>query len=102
MDSKIQRVNNAFDQLIRVETAVRDMMKQYFGNRLSDTSENRPLLVDISIMPVGTEMFAYAPHITAMWLDEGDVFFMIDDEKVVFDNLYTYELHSIINSMKTV
>lgn len=102
MDSKIQRVNNAFDQLVRVETAVRDMMKQYFGNRLSDTSEKRPLLVDISIMPVEATVFSYAPHITAMWLEEGNVFFIIDDEKVIFDNLYTYELHSIINSMKNV
>lgn len=99
MNADLQKINNAIIQLNRVEESIREMIKRYIGKKLVGATRRNPMKVDITIMPQTSEVFDYAPNVTNIWIEDNDIYFMIDDVETNFDSLYTYEIQIIANEI---
>ena len=100
MNYKLQRINNAVDQLNRVADSVREMIKNYLRDMLIDTNTNNRMSVNILVGLSDERGMAYYPHLTAIWRQDGEVYFMIDDNEIEFDYINTYDLYNIINQLE--
>ena len=101
MGNRLQRINNAVDQLNALEDNVRDMIKDYLWcDVLTGTSEDNPMTVDIAIEQKGSFDETYYPRLTAMWKSHNDIIFEVDEIETEFEYMPTAELSFIINRIK--
>lgn len=100
MNNKLQRINNAIDQLNRVAGSVREMIKNYIRDIVINTNTNNRMSVNILVGLSDEVAMAYYPHLTAIWRTGNDIFFMIDDKEIEFDYINTYDLYTIINQLE--
>lgn len=99
----ISDINAEAVKLNKLETRVRQMLRDFFSRLLADHNEDNPMEVDITIEP--KEAFGLSslelPHLSEMWMNptEGWITFYIDDVETDFDYLPTDELLQIANEI---
>jgi hypothetical protein len=101
-NDKLQKVNTAISQLLKTENTVRNVIKQQFFEILSNTNENNTMKVEIYIDGVTSITFGIMgcyPLLTDMWLQNGEVYFIIDDDVIEFEDMDTYILGYILNQL---
>ena len=100
----LEEINAEVVKMNKYESLVRQMMKDRFSRLLSSTSEDNPLLVNISIDV--KDSFGLSslnlPRLTEMWQhpSEGWITFVIDDVETDFDIMYTDDLIYILNQLE--
>jgi hypothetical protein len=99
----ISDINAEAVKLNKLETRVRQMLRDFFSRLLTDHDEDNPMEVDITIEP--KEAFGLSslelPHLSEVWMNptEGWITFYIDDVETDFDYLPTDELLLIANEI---
>lgn len=103
-NKSVAEINAEAVKMNKYESLVRQMIKDYFSRFLASTSEDNPLLVNISIEV--KDSFGLSslnlPRLTEMWQhpSEGTITFVIDDVETDFDIMYTDDLIYILNQLE--
>ena len=103
-NKSVAEINAEAVKMNKYESLVRQMIKDYFSRLLASTSEDNPLLVNISIEV--KDSFGLSslnlPRLTEMWQhpSEGTITFVIDDVETDFDIMYTDDLIYILNQLE--
>ena len=103
-NKSVAEINAEAVKMNKYESLVRQMIKDYFSRLLTSTSEDNPLLVNISIEV--KDSFGLSslnlPSLTEMWQhpSEGVITFVIDDVETDFDVMYTDDLIYILNQLE--
>ena len=103
-NKSVAEINAEAVKMNKYESLVRQMIRDYFSRFLASTSEDNPLLVNISIEV--KDSFGLSslnlPRLTEMWQhpSEGWITFVIDDVETDFDIMYTDDLIYILNQLE--
>lgn len=103
-NKSVAEINAEAVKMNKYESLVRQMIRDYFSRLLASTSEDNPLLVNISIEV--KDSFGLSslnlPRLTEMWQhpSEGWITFVIDDVETDFDIMYTDDLIYILNQLE--
>lgn len=102
MNKTFDEIKTAYDEWVRKEDDIREMIRHFLSRKLMDTSEDNKLRCDIALDT--HECFGLSslnmPWVTSMWQHptEGYITFDLDDGRGVrdFDELTTEDLVTII------
>ena len=99
---EITESTELFTLLKQTDTLLREKIKAFLLEKLVDTNEDNPLEISVLLNGGDEQNNDFAPHLTAMYINEiGYITFVVDeDTEFEFEGIHTLELAYIYDIFK--